>query len=110
MTVSQGDIWSVTLDPAIANEQRGVRPCLVVSTARFNALPIRQAIIVPLTSRERGLPHHVPVADHGLDRPGWAMCEGLRAVSTRRFGRRIGAADERTMGLVTEQLARWLAT
>lgn len=99
----------MTLDPTVANEQRGTRPCVVVSIARFNALPIRQAIVVPLTSRDRGLPHHIPVTDDGgLDRASWAMCEAVRAVSTRRFGRRIGAADPGAVDLVVEQVAMWL--
>ena len=109
MTIRHGHIWSVALDPTVANEQRGTRPCLVVSGNRFNALPIRQAIVVPLTTRERGFPHHIPVADDGgLNRPSWAMCEALRAVSTQRFGRRISSATHDTLHKITEQLTLWL--
>ncbi len=32
MRVAHGQVWSVTLDPTVANEQRGTRPCVVVST------------------------------------------------------------------------------
>lgn len=107
--MAQADIWSVGLDPTVANEQRGIRPSIVVSAGRFNALPIRQALVVPLTSRNRGLPHHVPVADDGgLNRPSWAMCEAVRAVSAQRFGRRVGAADGPTMDAILAQLALWL--
>lgn len=109
MKVQRGDIWSATLDPTVANEQRGTRPCLVVSGDRFNALPIRQAIVVPLTTRERGLPHHIRIVDDGgLKHASWAMCEALRAVSAQRFGRRIGAATEDTLHQVLEQLILWL--
>lgn len=109
MTVSCGQVWTVSLDPTVANEQRGIRPCLVVSNERFNAMPISQALIVPLTSRHRGLPHHVAVDDDGgLDRPSWAMCEALRAVSTRRFGHCVGVASSGTVARVVDQLVRWL--
>jgi mRNA interferase MazF len=109
MNVAQGQIWLVTLDPTVANEQRGNRPCIVVSTHRFNAMPIRQAIVVPLTTRDRGIPHHLPVADDGgLSRPSWAMCEGVRAVSLQRFGPHIGTAAHSTVAAITVQLARWL--
>lgn len=109
MTVSQGQIWLVTLDPTVANEQRGTRPCIVVSAERFNAMPIRQALVVPLTTRDRGLPHHVPVADDGgLDRPSWAACEGVRTVSLQRFGPPIGNAARSTVAAITVQLTRWL--
>lgn len=109
MRVRQGHIWSVALDPTVANEQAGTRPCLVISADRFNGLPIRQAIVVPLTSRDRNLPHHVPVADDGgLDRSSWAMCEAVRSVSTTRFGSFVGAAEAGTVGAVTRQVVRWL--
>jgi mRNA interferase MazF len=92
--VGHGQIWSVTLDPTVANEQRGTRPYVVVSVDRFNALPIGQAIVVPLTTRERRFPHHIPVTDDGgVNRPSWAMCEAVRSVSVERFGQFIGTAN-----------------
>jgi mRNA interferase MazF len=107
--VEHGQVWLVTLDPTVANEQAGTRPCLVVSVNEFNALPIRQAIIVPLTTRDRGFPHHIPVDDDGgLNRPSWAMCEAVRAVSTTRFGRLIGTAEQHTINVVIDQVALWL--
>ncbi|PZS22411.1 MAG: growth inhibitor PemK [Acidimicrobiales bacterium] len=109
MKVRRGHIWSVILNPTVANEQQGIRPCVVVSSDRFNALPIRQAIIVPLTTRERGFPHHIAVDDDGgLSRPSWAMCEGLRTVSTQRFGQLIGTASLATMETITRHLVLWL--
>ena len=108
MRVRRGQIWLATLEPTVANEQRGVRPCLVVSSDRFNALAIRQAIVVPLTSRERGFPHHVRVVDDGgLNRASWAMCEAVRAVSTQRFEREISTATDDTLDRVTDQLTLW---
>jgi mRNA interferase MazF len=107
--VAHGQVWSVTLDPTVANEQRGTRPCVVVSIDRFNALPIRQAIVVPLTTRERGFPHHIAVTDDGgLNRPSWAMCEAVRAVSLERFGQLIGTATSVTIAAITDQLVLWL--
>ncbi len=77
----QGQIWLATLDHTVADEQRGLRPCLVISADRFSALAIRQAIVVPLTNRERGLPHHVRVVDDGrLNAASSAIREALRAV------------------------------
>jgi mRNA interferase MazF len=108
--VSRGHIWSVALDPTVSNEQHGIRPSIVVSGNRFNTLPIRQAIVVPLTTRERGFPHHIAVEDDGgLDRPSWAMCEAVRAVSTQRFGRLISTATDETVNKVTEQVTLWLS-
>lgn len=109
MRVGHGQIWTVALDPTIAHEQRGTRPCIVVSTDRYNDLPIEQALIVPLTTRDRGLPHHIPVADDGgLSRASWAMCEALRAASTHRFGRLVGTATRATLTAIADQIWLWL--
>lgn len=97
------------MDPTVANEQRGIRPCVIVSMDRFNNLPIRQAIVVPLTTRERGFPHHIAITDDGgLNRPSWAMCEAVRPVSLERFGQLIGTADSPTLAAITDQLMLWL--
>lgn len=110
MRVECGQLWSVALDPTIANEQGGTRPCLAVSVDRFNSMPIRHAIIVPLTTRERGFEHHIRVADDGgLSRPSWAMCEAVRSVSTRRFGRLIGLASAETLDAVMRIVRLWIA-
>lgn len=109
MRIRCGEVWTVTLDPTVANEQRGTRPCVVVSVERFNVLPIRQAIVVPLTTRDRGFPHHLAVLDDGgLARSSWAMCEAVRAVSVQRFGRVIGRAADDSVDAITEQLTLWL--
>jgi mRNA interferase MazF len=84
-------------------------PRSVVSIGQFNALPIRQAIVVPLTTRDRGFPHHITVTDDGgLNRPSWAMCEAVRAVSLERFGQLIGTANSITVTAITDQLVLWL--
>lgn len=109
MKARRGHIWSVTLDPTVANEQAGSRPCIVVSADRFNALPIQHCIVVPLTSRDRRLPHHIAVVDDGgLPRPSWAMCEAVRSVSLQRLGRLIGTADSATTAAVVRQVGRWI--
>lgn len=110
MRVRRGQVWAVGLDPTIANEQRGIRPCVVISGDRFNAMPIGHTIVVPLTSRDRGLVHHIPVVDDGgLSRPSWAMCEAVRSVSTQRFGRQVGTAADATVRAVLDQVALWFA-
>lgn len=110
MRVQRGQIWSVALDPTVANEQRGTRPCVVVTSDRFNALPIRQAIVVPLTTRKWEFPHHIAVTDDGgLNRQSWAMCEAVRAVSTQRFGQLVSTAAEETLSAITEQVTLWLS-
>lgn len=109
MTPRTGEIWLADLDPVVANEQAGTRPCLVVSTDAYNAMPIRHAIIAPITTRDRALRHHVPVVDDGgLHMASFAMPEYQRSLSTRRFIRRIGTADPATVATVRERIRRFV--
>ncbi len=66
------------------------------------------ALIVPLTTRDRGLDHHVRIdsAESGLNQPSWARTEDIRAVTTDRFTRPnpIGTASAHEI----EQLSDWL--
>lgn len=106
---ARGDIWLVTLSPTTANEQAGTRPCVVVSVDRFNAMPIQQAIVVPVTTKDRQLPHHISLAaGDTLPRPSWALCEAVRAVSTKRFLRKLGSARPEELAAITDQVVAWL--
>lgn len=52
----RGEVWLAGLDPVGPGEQGGTRPVLVVSTNAFNAWPVRLAIVVPITTRDRASP------------------------------------------------------
>jgi mRNA interferase MazF len=68
------------------------------------------AIAVPLTTRDRGLSHHVVITgdNTGLDRPTWALCEQVRAVSTARLIKQLGTADPDTLKAVRRVIAIFL--
>jgi mRNA interferase MazF len=109
VTARVGQVWVVDLDPVVANEQGGTRPCLVISSDHYNAMRIAHAIVAPVTSRDRGLPHHVPITgEGGLDRPSFVMPEGAKAVSTTRFVRQLGEASPRTLETVRRHVRRFL--
>lgn len=94
-------VWAADLSPTSGNEQGGHRPCVVVSSSLHCAFPIAMAIVVPLTTVDRGLPHHVPVnsASSGVETPSFARTDDIRAISERRFTSRrpmgVLSADER---------------
>ncbi|WP_211241199.1 type II toxin-antitoxin system PemK/MazF family toxin [Pseudonocardia spinosispora] len=66
------------------------------------------ALVVPLTSRDRGLEHHVRIASpgSGLHRPSWARTEEIVALSTAAFtqDKPLGVAAVAEVG----QLREWL--
>jgi hypothetical protein len=52
----RGSVYFVNLEPRSGSEQRGTRPCVVVSTDAFNQTAAWQSIsIVPITSAKRWL-------------------------------------------------------
>ncbi len=105
-TPNHGEVWLAVLDPVGPAEQGGTRPVLVVSTDAFNAWPVGLVIVVPITTRERGFAHHIPVAGGGLDRPSFAMPEYVRSIAQRRLQRRLGLAEHPTLAAVDDWLRR----
>jgi len=86
------------LSPVIGSERSGRRPVVIVSSPFYASFPIPMAIIVPLTTQDRGLPHHVPVSSpqSGLHRPSWARTDDMRAISEQRLtGRPLGSVSSK---------------
>jgi mRNA interferase MazF len=92
-----GDVVWVSLDPTVGREQSGVRPGIVVSGNDYLEAVDTLAIILPITSSDRGWPNHIPVMGSKLDRPSWVMTEQVRTVSRRRITGSAGRADQKTM-------------
>lgn len=79
---------------------------LVVSTNAFNHGHADLAVVLPITSRDKGIPWHVAIAatEGGLKMESFAMCEMVRSVSLERLVKRIGKAKPATMSLVEQRL------
>jgi mRNA interferase MazF len=97
----------------VGHEQGGLRPAIVVGSATHCRFPIGMALVVPLTSRDRGLEHHVRISsgESGLHRPSWARTEEITAVSTSRFTRAtpIGAASAAEIAELSDWLREMVA-
>jgi mRNA interferase MazF len=90
-----GELLLVDLNPIAGHEQGGRRPVLVVSHRRYAVIP-GLFLGVPLTSTDRGLPHHVRIdagANTGLQRTSYAMTEQVRALSRIRIVQRLGEVE-----------------
>jgi mRNA interferase MazF len=104
--LTSGDVLLCDLNPVAGREQGGIRPVVVVSHHRYAVIP-GLFIAVPLTSRDRGLDHHVEVpADDGtgLKQASYAMTEQVRAMSDQRAGRRLGKVSDNTMTAISRYL------
>lgn len=93
-------------DPRTGREQGGRRPVLVVASRSFLTVVDTLAIVVPVTSVDRGWPNHVLL--QGLGAPSFAMTEQLRAISRSRLHGRVGFASDQELGKVRQWLDDFL--
>jgi len=101
--MTSGDVLLCDLNPVAGREQGGIRPVVVVSHPRYTAVP-GLFIAVPLTSRYRGLEHHieVPAGERtGLKQVSYAMTEQVRAMSNERAGRQLGRISDGAMTTIS---------
>jgi mRNA-degrading endonuclease toxin of MazEF toxin-antitoxin module len=71
----RGEIYEVNFNPAKGREQKGLRPCLVVSGDGLNRSGLGIAIVCPMTSTERATFKWRPkleVADISPVDPSWS--------------------------------------
>jgi mRNA interferase MazF len=104
--MTSGDVLLCDLMPVTGREQGGVRPVVVVSHPRYAAVP-GLFIGVPLTSRNRGLEHHIeiPADDRtGLKQVSYAMTEQVRAMSQQRASRHLGRVSDEAMATISRYL------
>jgi mRNA interferase MazF len=95
----RGDVWFGDLDPTRGHEQAGRRPLLVVSDDLFNASRANLVVVLPLTTKHRGVPNHVEILppEGGITRGSWIQCEAVRSISKERLATYLGNVTVETM-------------
>ncbi len=111
MRLDRGSVVLIELDPTVGHEQRGVRPCVVVSNPdvisdqRFPLI-----CVVPLTGTPgQGLlyPELAP-GESGLAKRSFALIDHLRSVDKRRVRKVFGALAPHEVAAIDEGLAAFL--
>jgi len=97
--VKRGTVVLVSLDPTTGHEQRGARPCIVVTNPTVSSdqrFPMLAIVPVTGTPGEGALYPNLLPGSSGLRQPSWAMVDQLRAVDKRRVMKVFGsiASDE----------------
>lgn len=102
----RGDVWLVDLNPTRGHEQAGIRPGLVVSVDAFNQGASGMVVLLPITSKRKGIPFHVEVEppEGGLIATSFVKCEDIRSLARERLGKQLGAVSDSTMNLVEDRL------
>lgn len=110
MQILPGDVIWTDFGTGRGREQSGIRPAVVVSSTPFLETVDSLVHVIPVTSRDRGWPNHVPLGGvTGLASPSWAMTEQLRTVSRQRVLRWSGSVDEPTFDEIRVYLRDSLA-
>ena len=106
-----GDVWLADLNPVVGSEQAGRRPVIIVSGPLHLTLPYAVVFAVPVTGRDRGLRHQIPITSpsSGLSKlPSFARPEDTRAVAYQRVGHRLGAITPSELAAVRRILRAFL--
>ena len=101
----RGSVVWASLDPASGREQAGRRPVVVIASDDYLAVVTTLAIVVPVTTVDRGWPNHVLLRGaSGLGRASWAMTEQPRTIDRGRLRTVAGSVDAAT----SEEIDVWL--
>ena len=111
MRLDRGAVVLVDLDPTVGHEQRGVRPCVVVSDPEVVAdqrYPL--LCIVPLTGTpgDGALYPALAPGESGLTKMSYALIDHLRSIDKRRVRRVFAQLAPGELGAIDDGLALFL--
>jgi mRNA interferase MazF len=106
---SRSEIWLAELDtrpPARGHEQAGRRPVLVLSVDKFNHGPAGLVIVLPITSKAKGIPFHIQLdpPEAGLKQKSFIKCEDIRSIAKERLIKKWGTVKANTLISVEDSL------
>ncbi|WP_457100184.1 type II toxin-antitoxin system PemK/MazF family toxin [Microbacterium sp. P5_E9] len=107
--LAPGAVAWASLEPVRGREQGGHRPVLVIASAGYLDAVTTLAIVLPITTVNRGWPNHVRVEGaSGLERPSWIMTEQPRTLTRERLTAVAGAVSEECLASVRMWLGDFL--
>ena len=115
----RGEIWMLDLNPKKGREQKGVRPCLIVSTNALNRSEFGTVVVCPITTTRRStfkwrvgfVPEDLRLADvNWQPKPHWVATDQIVTVDTEHRALRHLATvnDEEKLRRVDESLKMML--
>ena len=111
MRLERGTVVLLELDPTRGHEQRGVRPCIIVSDPDVVAdqrFPLMCVVPISGTTAEGALYPPLAPGPSGLMKPSFALIEQLRSVDKRRIRRIFRTLRRSELEAVDEGLRLFL--
>ena len=109
--IDRGVIVLLDLDPTVGHEQRGTRPCVIVSDPDVIAdqrFPLVCVVPVTGTGGEGALYPRLRPGTSGLSKASFALVDHLRSVDKRRVRRVLGPVARTEIDAIDEGLALYL--
>jgi mRNA interferase MazF len=106
--LDRGAVVLVELDPTVGREQRGVRPCVLVSDPDVNSdqrFPLVCVVPVTGTPGEGLLYPALGPGESGLARKSFALIDHLRSIDKRRIRRVFGDLAQGEIAAIDDGLA-----
>lgn len=111
MRLERGRLIQVVLDPAKGHEQKGVRPCVVVSDPDVTAdqkFPLLCVVPVTGTPGEGPLYPWLGPGRSGLRKRSFALVDQVRSIDKRRVRRVYGAVSDKELASIEDGLCLYL--
>ena len=111
MIIDRGTVVLIELDPTVGHEQRGVRPCIVVSDPAVNAdqrFPLIAVVPVTATAGHGALYPELLPGPSGLAKTSYALVDQLRSVDKRRLRRVFGRISSEEQAAIDQGLELFL--
>jgi mRNA interferase MazF len=109
--LERGTIVLVSLDPTRGHEQRGTRPCAIVSDADIVAdqrFPLVAVVPISATAGEGSLYPPLAPGRSGLRKTSFALIDQIRSVDKRRIEQVFGRLTGSEIAAIDEGLALFL--
>ena len=109
--MKRGTVVLVALDPTKGHEQRGARPCVVVTNPTVSSdqrFPMLAVVPLTSTSGEGALYPSLLPGPSGLRQPSWALIDQLRSVDKQRVTRIFGEVSSEELAGIDEGIQLFL--
>ena len=111
MRLERGTVVLVTLDPTRGHEQRGTRPCAIVSDVDITAdqrFPLVAVVPISGTAGEGALYPALAPGRSGLRKTSFALIDQIRSVDKGRIQRVFGRLSAAEIAAIDEGLVLFL--
>ena len=111
MKLDRGTVALIALDPTVGHEQRGTRPCVIVSDPDVisdQRFPLLAVVPISGIAGEGALYPRLSSGESGLRKSSFALVDQIRSVDKRRVERVFGRLPQQEIDAIDLGLSLFL--